>query len=182
MASDRWRQRGKEMRGRKRAIQPHLQHTDFLAARGQRFDGLARSLGAGTHQNENAFGVGRALIFEQLVVPPGQRRKAGHRAVDDSRHLGVERADRLSRLEEGVGVLRRAPDERVFGVERAGAMGADQVVRDHRPNAGIGNQVQRVEFVRGAKAVEEMQERNPCFQGRGLGDQRGVMGFLHVGR
>ena len=139
--ADRWRQRGEEMCGRKRAVQPHLQHADFLAARGEHLDGLAGGLGARAHQHKDAFGVGRTLIFEELVLSPGERRKAGHRAFDDTGHLHVIWADGLSRLEERVGILRGAPDEGVLGVERTGTVGTHQIVRDHRSDVGIGNQV-----------------------------------------
>ena len=41
------------------------------------------------------------------------------------------------------------------------------------------SRLERVELVRGAEAVEEMQERNARLQRRGLRDQRRIVGLLH---
>ena len=82
--------RGEKMLGGKRPIQPHLQHADLFALRRQDLDRLARRLGARAHQDQDAFGVGRALIFEQFVAPPGQPRETGHGVRDDAGHCGVD--------------------------------------------------------------------------------------------
>ena len=68
------------------------------------------------------------------------------------------------------------------GLSAARAMGAHQIVVDHRPDLGVAQQLQRVEFVRGAESVEEMQERHARFQRRHLREQRAIMRLLHRGR
>ena len=65
---------------RERAVQPHLQHADLLAGSPQRRRRLARRLGARAHQNDHAFGVGRAFVIEQMIVPAGQLGESVHRA------------------------------------------------------------------------------------------------------
>ena len=158
------RQRGQQMRNRKRAEQTHLQHADLLAGSPQSRCRRARGLGPRTHEDQHPLGVRVALIVEQSILPAGQRGEALHRAFDDAGHALVERIDRLARLEEGVRILRRAADERMLGVQRARAMGAHQIVVDHRADVGVAEQVQRVQFVRSAESVEEMQERHARFQ------------------
>ncbi len=46
------------------------------------------------------------------------------------------------------------------GFNATRAMGADQIIVDHRANVGVAQQVQGVQLVRRAESVEEMQERN----------------------
>ncbi len=58
-------------------------------------------------------------------------------------------------------------------------MGKDQIVVDHRPDLVVGEQRQLVDLVRGAKAVEEMDERDARLEGRGLSDQGEIVRFLH---
>ena len=115
-----------------------------------------------------------------MILPARQRSEALHGAFDDAGHLRVVRVHRLARLEEGVRVLRGAADERMFGVQRAPAMGADQIIIDHRPDVGVAQQIQRVQLVRRAEAVEEMQERDPRLQRGHLRKQGGVMRVLHA--
>ena len=70
----------------------------------------------------------------------------------------------------------------MFGVERAGAVGADQFVRDQRPDVIVAKERQGIELVRGPEAVEEMEERHARLKRRRLRDQCRIMGFLYVGR
>ena len=97
-------------------------------------------------------------------------------------NFGVEGAYRLAGLEERVGIVSGAANERMFGVERAGAVGADQFVRDQRPDVIVAQERQGIELVRGPEAVEEMQERHARLKRRRLRDQCRVMGFLYVRR
>ena len=61
-------------------------------------------------------------------------------------------------------------------------MGADQFVRDQRPDVIIAKERQGIELVRGPEAVEEMEERHARLKRRRLRDQCRIMGFLHVGQ
>ena len=53
------------------------------------------------------------------------------------------------------------------------------VFADQRGDVGIVEQRDLVDLVRGAEAVEEVQERHPRPQRRGVRDQREVLRFLH---
>ena len=67
----------------------------------------------------------------------------------------------------------------MLGRERAPAMRAHQVVVDHCADLIVGEERDRVDLVRGAESVEEMQERDARCERRGLRDQRRVVRLLH---
>ena len=54
------------------------------------------------------FGVGRADILEDLVRAAGELGQFVHRRLDDIGQRFIKRVGRFSRLEEHVGILRRA--------------------------------------------------------------------------
>jgi hypothetical protein len=64
----------------------------------------------------------------------------------------------LARLEEDVGVLGRAAQHRAVRAQRALAVGADEPLVDHRAQVVVGQQLDLVDLVRGAEAVEEVHE------------------------
>ena len=117
-----------------------------------------------------------------MVLAPDDSGKPVHCGLGDGRNAGVKCVGRLATLEEHIGVLRGAANEGVFGAERAGAMGADEIVVDQLPDLRVADEEQRVDLVRGAEAVEEMDERHARFERRHLGDQSHVVRFLHGGR
>ena len=101
--------------------------------------------------------------------------------ADDVRHGVIIGVHRFARLEIDVRVLRRAAHERVVRIERAPAMGEDLLVIDHRADLLVRDERDLVDLVRGAKAVEKMDEGYSRCKRRGLGDQRHVVGLLHRG-
>ena len=175
------RNRGKKISRGKRAVEPNLYDADLLAGGDQRLDRLARGFRASPHQDQNAGRVGRAFILEQPVLSSGQFSEAIHRLRQNAGNRGVIGADGLARLKERVGVLRRTADEGMFGIQPAVAVRAHQIVRDHRPHRIVIDEVERVQLVRRAEAVEEMNEGHPCLQRRRFGDQCGVVRLLHIG-
>jgi hypothetical protein len=112
-------QRGHELGGRERPVQPDLQHTDPLAALDQMGDRLARGLGGGTHQDQDPLGVRGAVILHDAVVASGAAGEPVHGVLDDGGHSGVERVDRLTALEVDVRILGGAPDHRAFRGQRS---------------------------------------------------------------
>ena len=167
------------MSGRERLEQVDLQHAEALATGVEIIDGFTGGLGARSHQDDHPLGIRRAEIIKQTIASPGQVGELVHRCFDNPRHLQIERIAGLAALEIGVRVLRGAADEGPVRIQGAGAMGQHQIVANHRPQFVIGQQGELVNLVRGAKAVEEVDERYPCFQRGGLGDQGHVVRFLH---
>ena len=129
--SDGRRQRGDEGLDAERAVELDRQHAD-LRGRSQRVHGGRHGLGARPHDHDDAIGVGRAVILEELVRAPRERGEAIHRALHDRRRLVVEAVDRLAPLEEGVGVLRRPAQHRAVGRQAPRAVRLDEAVVDHR--------------------------------------------------
>ena len=75
--------------------------------------------------------------------------------------------------------LMNAPSPSGFE-EPAQAVGGDQGVADHGAHVVKGQFLDLLDLVRGAEAVEEVQERDPCAEGGGLGDQGEVHDLLDV--
>ena len=78
---------------------------------------------------------------------------------------GIERVDRLACLEEDIRVLGSAAQDGMFGGQGPGAVGADQFVIDHGAQVIVSQLFDLVDLVRGAEAVEEVQERDARLQG-----------------
>ena len=64
-------QRREEVLDGEGPVQADLEHADLLAARGQVLDRLLGGLGAGAHQDDDALGVRRADVVEQVVLAAG---------------------------------------------------------------------------------------------------------------
>ena len=120
-----------------------------------------------------------AAVVDEPVVAAGPLPELVHDLLHDAGRAGVEGVDGLARLEVDVRVLGGAADERPLGREGPLAVRADQLVGDQRPQVVIGEQLDRVQLVRGAKPVEEVHERHPGPERRGLRDQRHVVRLLH---
>ena len=74
-------------------------------------------------------------------------------------HAVVKRIDGFARLERSVRVMRRAANDRMFRRKCAAAVRRNQVVIDHRAQNVVVEQLNFGDLVRGAEAIEEMQER-----------------------
>ena len=138
---------------------------------------------AGAHHHDHALGVGCADVIEQVILRGRSARRIVHRLLHDVRAGGVERIAGFARLEIDVrdsAPCRASPD----GPASARARDA----RDHDSSSIIARMYVFVEqfdfrdFVRGAEAVEEMEERNAGFERRRLRDQREILRLLHRGR
>jgi len=117
-------------------------------------------------------------VLDDVEGAADARAKAGHRVLDNLRHAGVERVDRLTSLKEDVGVLRRATDERPFRGQCPATVLADQFLGHQRSQVVVGEHLDRVQFVRSAEPIEEVHERHACRQRGGLRHQRQVVGLL----
>ena len=137
-----------------------MEHSDPFAASDERVDRFGRGTGAGPHQNDDALGIERAVVFDESIVSSGRVAETSERALDDAwhrEHVGVRG---LARLEEDVGVLRAAAQYRTVGVEAPQSMRHDPVVVDQpRDRVGVGD-LDPPDLVARAETVEEVQERD----------------------
>jgi hypothetical protein len=117
--ADRLRYRLEECLGRKGPVEADLEHANPLAPGHEPVDGLVRNLGARAHDHHHPLGLGVAIVVHEVVPPPGELGETVHLQLHDLGALGVEGIARLASLEEGVGILGGAAQDRMLGVERA---------------------------------------------------------------
>ena len=108
------RQGGEEGFGGEGAEQADLEHADALAHCREGGGGGHGGFGAGAHQDDDALGVGRAGVVEQMILAAGEGGQAVHLLLHDAGHGGVERVRGFAGLKEGVRVVGGAAYDGVF--------------------------------------------------------------------
>ena len=152
---------------------------DFLALGGEGVDGLLGGLGDGAHGDDDALGIGGAVVVEELVLAAGDAGDFLHIVLDDAGDGVVVFVGSLAVLEEDVGVLGGAAGHGVLGVEGAGAeLGQGLAVNQSLEFVGI-DLLDFLNLVGGAEAVEEVHEGHAAFDGGQVGDTGQVHDFLH---
>ncbi|CCJ85835.1 hypothetical protein BN133_2212 [Cronobacter dublinensis 582] len=165
-----------------RAEQTHFQHAHFLAAREQLVHHFFAGAAGGAHQNNDPFGLRVAVIFKRLVLAARGGGEIVHRLPDMVIDRVIPGVGRLAGLEIGVRVGGGAANDRVFRVQRAGAVGVDLRLRQQRADRLIGQRRDFVDLVRGAKPIEEMNKRHAAFQRGDMGNQREILRLLDAAR
>ena len=147
---------------RERPVQPHLQDADPLAARAQPVHRLVRRLGRRAHDDDHALAPRDGRRSRRAgSARPVSSAKLVHRLLHDAGAARRRRALRgLAGLEEHVGVLRRAADHRMVGRQARARCARDQLLVDHRRAVVVVERLDLGDLVRGAEAVEEVQERH----------------------
>ena len=176
------RQGGHQALGAEGPKQPHLEHPHPLTSGAE---GIHRFMGgftARSHQHHHPLGGGIAVVIEQVVGAAGEGGEGVHRLLHQLRGGGVEAVHRFPRLERHILVLAGAPDHRLIGAEAAAPMGLQQRLRDQGPQVVIGDQLDRLDFVGGAEAIEEMQKGQARAQRGQAGDGGKIAGLLHRSR
>ena len=125
-------QRLKKILHREGAVEAHLEHAHLLAARHHPVDQFVRRLRARAHHDDHALGLRMADVVEQVVAPPGELGEALHFRAHRFRTVVVIRVAGFARLEEHVGVLRRAAHHRMVGRQAARAVRGDRLLVDER--------------------------------------------------
>ena len=156
----RW-QRSDEAGAVEGAEQPHLKHADLFTAGVQPIQRFFHRLATRAHENDDTLRVRRAMILEEPVLPPCQSSKRVHCVLNDVRAGRVERVDGFACLKIDIWILRRAAQDRLLRRQCASAMLTHTLLRSHLAQRLLGQQINLLDFVRGAKTVEEMHERNP---------------------
>ena len=167
---------------RKGTEQPHLEQADFFTVGIEPFDGFFDRSHRRPHHDHDALSIRRTGVIEQAIASSGLSGKAIHDILNNRGAGKVERVACFAGLEENVRILRGAAEDRPVGTQRAFTMMADGLVVDHGAKVIIGELREIVQFMRGAEPVKKVQEGNPCFQCRCVGDGSQVVGFLHRAR
>ena len=131
---------------------------------GEEIDGLVGGLAAAAHQHDDLLGVRRSDVIEQVILSPDDSGEVVHALLDDPGALEIVRVDGLASLEVDVRVLAGASKDRAVRVHASAAVGQHQLVVDHRPHVVDGQLLDLVDLVRGAEAVEEVDERHAGFE------------------
>ena len=160
----------------------HLQKADLLALLDERVDGLVERVAARAHRNDNVLGVLGADVVVELVRAARELRETVHVLLDDRGRRLVELVADLAELERDVGVRRRAAHRGMLRIKRAPAEVLDILLVDHLADDVLRDLVDLLDLVRGAEAVEEVEERDLRLERRRVGDHRHVVRFLHAVR
>jgi hypothetical protein len=126
--------------------------------------------------------IGRAGILVRRVRAADLPREPLHRLRHRRDAVAIERVRPLPRLEKDVRILRGAAQDRVVRGESAGAVVEHELRVDHRPELLVVEQGHVRDLVRGAEAVEEVEERHARLERGRLCDEREVVSFLHARR
>ncbi len=176
---DRSGQRSQESARVEWPIEANLQQPQLLALLVQQIDGFFGSLCARAHQHNHTLRIGRAVVIEQVVGAAGLRGKAIHHRLHDSRNRRMEGIAGLASLEENIGILRRAANDRPVRRQRVLAERNNVLVVHHRPDGLVADGQDLAHFVRSAEPVKEMNERNAGFKRGDLRHQCQVVYLLN---
>ena len=172
-------QRGQECLAVEGPVQAHLHHANLFALAHERVHGFLGGLGARTHQHDHALCVLRAVVVEEAIAAACQLGKTIHHRLHDAGNGRVERRAGLARLEEHVGILCRAANERAIRRKSVLAEG-DQVLVVHQgAKRLVADGLNLAYLVRGAEAVEEMDEGNARLERGDLRHGGKIRHFLH---
>ena len=152
----------------KRTVKPHLDHAELGILFVKIIDGFVRCFAAGTHQDDDVLRVRSANVIEQIVSTTRQRCEFVHHLLDHIRAGGVDQIGGFTALEKRVGILRRAPEHRMFRRHAMAAMLRDQLHIDQLVHHGFFQQFNFADFVRSAKAIKKMHEGQARTQGGNL--------------
>ena len=158
--------------------QVYLQEAHLLALGVQVVDHLLGAAAHGAHSHDDALGVGRAVVVEQMVLAAGQLADLGHVALHNVGQLGIGRVVGLAQLEVDVGVIHQGAHAGILRVQGVGAEGGQRVVVHQLGVLVVGQHVDLLDLVAGTEAVEEVQERDTRLDGAQVRHSRQISGLL----
>ena len=161
-------------------VQTDLDQADLLAVRVEVVDGLLEGVAEGAHADHDAVGVLGAVVVEEVVAGAELLVDLVHVGLDDGGKRVIGGVAGLAVLEEDVAVLVRAADVRVLGVQGVVAEGLDRVHVEHVLEVLEVPGGDLLDLVRGAEAVEEVDEGRLALDGGEVGDGGEVHDLLDV--
>ena len=162
------------------AEQVYLQEADLLALGGEVVDDLLRTAGDAAHRDDDALGVRCAVVVEEVILAAGQPADLGHIVLDDAGQLVIGRVVCLAELEVDVGVVDERAHTRILGVEGVGAEGGQRVIVDELRVLVVVHDVDLLDLVARAEAVEEVQERDVGADGAQVRHGGEIRRLLHA--
>ncbi len=162
-----------------RTVEVYGNQADLLALLEQVVDGLLDGLGNRTHGHDDVLGIGGAIVGKGFIFAARDLRNLLHGVGHHVGHGVVELVRSLAGLEIDVGVLGRTARDGVLGVERLSAELLQGVAVEHGGQRGLVDQLDLLDLMRGAEAVEEVEERHAGLERDDVGDAGQVHDFLH---
>ena len=138
----------------------NFDQTDFVTVVVEIINGFFNRFRAGTHNNDNLFGVFRTDIVNDIVLTAADFCKLVHFFLNNAFNSIIIFIAGFATLEENVRVLSRTADNRSF---RAQCMVSNKInvnAVKHCSQIVIGQQFDFLDFVRSTETVKEMHERN----------------------
>ncbi len=159
------RNSGEETLDREWAIEVYAYHADLLTLLCHVVDGLAGGLGCRTHEDDDAVGIGSAIVCEGLVLATGDFADLGHVVLDDGGNRIVVAVAALTMSEESLRVLGHTLCLRMLRRECALAELLDSLPVNERTEILHVHHLDLVVLVACAEAVEEVDERDAGLDG-----------------
>ena len=175
------RQCAQQMLCRERAVQMDLDHTNLLAFRGQVVHHFHHGLTDRTHCDNDAFGIGSAVVVEELVVSAGERVNAVHLLLHNLGQGIVGGVAGLTGLEEGIRILQSGADGRVLRVQRVILEALHSVPVEQLAQILIVQDFDLLELMGGAEPVKEVLEWDGTLDCGKMGYRGHVHTFLYTG-
>ena len=165
---------------RERTVQSYFYKTNLLALCGQVIDNFLGDVADGAHRDDDAVSVRCAVVVEQLIVGAQLGVDLAHVLLNDSRNCLVVLVAGLAVLEEDVAVLVGTAHGWVLRVECAFAECFYCIHVAHLFEVFIVPNLDLLDLVGGAEAVEEVDERNAALDGSQVRNSAQVHNFLRV--
>ncbi len=143
----------------------HRHHTRLLSFGVQVVDGLARRLACRAHEDDDAVGVLRTVVGEELVFAAGAFADCRHILLYYRRHGVVVAVACLAVCEERLGVLGHAFCRGFLRRERTAAETCQRLLVHEVAHVVVFDEFHFLVFVRCAEAVEEVDERHARLNG-----------------
>ena len=172
------RQELEEVLDGERTVEVYVQEADLLPLRVEVVDRLLDRLADGAHGDDDAVGILRAVVVEEMVLAARDLREVSHGLLDELWQRIVEAVGRFTRLEVDVRVRRGAAQDRVVRVQRAATEGLDGIPVEKLCEVFVVDRLDLLDLVRRAEAVEEVDERHAALDGDEMCDDREVHDLL----
>ena len=170
---------GEEVLDREGTVEVNADHADLLALGVEIVNGFASSLGDRTHADDDTFCIVCTIVTEEFIFTTGDFGNGSHILLHDGGYGVIVGVANFAVCEEGFGILSHASGDRMFGREGTVAELADLVHGDERTKVFLVHHLNLLVFVRGAEAVEEVDEGHAAFKCGEVSDCREVHDFLH---
>ena len=175
------RQLGQEVGHGEGAVQMDLDHAHLFALGVQVVDDLPQGAADAAHGDDHPVRVRRAVVVEQLVVPPRQVADGLHVFLHDGGQAVIGAVAGLPVLEEGVRVLDGVADRGMLAVQGPGLEAADGVPVHQAAHVVVVQHLDLLDLMGGSEALKEVLEGDAALDGGEMGYGAQVHALLHAG-